>query len=59
MANVIAEFFCLVGVDPTPPATMAELIPWLLTVVISVVLVSAVFRIFGKILEGIITRLRV
>ena len=59
MANVIAEFFGLVGVDPTPPATMAELIPWLLTVVISVVLVSAVFRIFGKILEGLITRLRV
>lgn len=51
MAAVIAEFFGIIGVDPTAPATMAELIPWLLTVWIGVVLVSGVFRVFGKLVD--------
>ena len=32
MASVVAEFFQITGVDITPPTTMAELIPYLLTV---------------------------
>jgi len=51
LAAVIAEFFGIIGVDPTAPATMAELIPWLLTVWIGVVLVSGVFRVFGKLVD--------
>ena len=49
MAVIVAEFFGIVGVDVTPPTTMAELIPYLLTVVVSVCLVSAVFRTIAKI----------
>lgn len=59
MATVIAEFFGIIGVDQTPPATMAELIPWLLCVVVGVVMVSAVFRLFGKLLEEILSKVRV
>ena len=51
MALVIAEFFNIVGVDMTPPQTMAELIPWMFCVYISIVLVCAVFRMLGKIVE--------
>ena len=37
---------------------MAELIPWIFCVVIGCVLVSCVFRVFGKILEGLFVRIR-
>ena len=43
MAAVVAEFFGVIGVDMTPPATLAELIPWLACVVIGVKMVSLVF----------------
>ena len=51
MAAVIAEFFGIIGVDMVAPATMAELIPWLLMIWISVIMVSGVFRVFGKLAE--------
>lgn len=51
MAEIIAEFFQIIGVDTVPPSTMAELIPYLLTVFVGVALVSAVFRVFGKLGE--------
>lgn len=47
MALIVAEFFTICGVDQTPPETMAELIPWLLTILVALVLVSGVFRIVG------------
>ena len=51
MAAVIAEFFSIIGVDITPPSTMAELIPYLLTIFVGVCLVSAVFFVLGKLME--------
>ena len=51
MAELIAEFFGIIGVDATPPATLAELIPYLLTVAVGVALVSGVFRVIGKVAE--------
>ena len=51
MAVIVAEFFGIIGVDVVPPANMAELIPYLLTVVVGVALVSAVFRVIGKLAE--------
>lgn len=48
MAEIIAEFFLVIGVDVNPPANIAELIPYLFTVFIGVTLVSAVFSVFGK-----------
>ncbi len=47
MAVIVAEFFGLVGLDMTPPATLAELIPYLLTFTVGVVLVAGVFRALG------------
>lgn len=51
MAALVAEFFGIIGVDMMPPSTLAELIPYLLTVVIGVALVSGVFGVIGKLAE--------
>ena len=51
MAEIIAEFFQIIGVDMVPPSTMAELIPYLLTVIVGVVLVCAVFAVIGKLAD--------
>lgn len=53
MAVIVAEFFQIIGADPVPPSSMAELIPYLLTVFVGVVLVCGVFRVIGR-LAGII-----
>lgn len=54
MAELIAEFFGIIGVDAVPPSTVAELIPYLLTVFVGVALVSAVFKVIGKLAEIIL-----
>ena len=48
---VVAEFFQITGVDMLPPDNLAELIPYLLQVVVGVVLVSGVFGVIGKIAD--------
>lgn len=54
MAEIIAEFFGVIGEDVIPPDNLAELIPYLLTVLIGVALVSTVFRVVGRLAEAII-----
>jgi uncharacterized membrane protein len=54
MALVVADFFGIIGVDIVPPSNMAELIPYLLTVTVGLVLVCGVFRVIGKLAELII-----
>ena len=54
MGAVVAEFFQIVGVDAVPPTNMAELIPYLLTVFVSIVLVVCVFRIVGAIAAALV-----
>lgn len=49
MAVLVSEFFGIVGIDVIPPSNIAELIPYLLTVVVGVALVSAVFGVIGSI----------
>ena len=51
MAPVVAEFFQVIGVNPVPPQNLAELIPYLLQVVVGVALVSAVFGVIGRIAD--------
>lgn len=51
MAELVAEFFSIIGVDPFPPETLAELIPYLLQVVVGVALVSSVFGVIGKLAQ--------
>ena len=53
MAEIIAEFFGVIGEDIIPPDNLAELIPYLLTVLIGVALVSTVFRVIGRLAEVI------
>ena len=53
MAEIVAEFFGVIGEDIIPPDNLAELIPYLLTVLIGVVLVSTVFRVIGRLAEVI------
>lgn len=48
MAALVAEFFGIVGLDMVPPDNLAELIPYLLTV-----LVSGVFRVIGRLAEAV------
>ena len=54
MAEIIAEFFGVIGEDIIPPDNLAELIPYLLTVLIGVALVSTVFRVISRLAEAII-----
>lgn len=54
MAEVVAEFFGVIGVDAVPPETLAELIPYLLTVLIGVALESTVFRVIGRLAEMVL-----
>ncbi len=51
MAAVVAEFFGIIGVSQIPPENLAELIPYLLTVLVGVALVSGVFRVIGRLAE--------
>ena len=53
MAEIVAEFFSVIGEDVIPPNNLAELIPYLLTVLIGVALVSTVFRVIGRLAEVI------
>ena len=46
MALVIAEFFQITGIGPAP-ATLSELIPWLMEVIIGISLVCGVLGMFG------------
>ena len=54
MAEIIAEFFGVIGEDVIPPDNLAELILYLLTVLIGVVLVSTVFRVIGRLAEVVL-----
>lgn len=51
MAAVVNEFFGIIGVSIIPPSNMAELIPYLLSVMLGFFLVSAVFFVIGRIVE--------
>ena len=51
MAEVVSTFFGINGLNEVPPQTLAELIPWLIKIVVAVALVSGVFRVLGKLTE--------
>ena len=53
MAEIIAEFFGVIGEDMIPPDNLAELIPYLLTIFIGLALVCTVFRVIGRLAEVI------
>ena len=49
MAVLVSEFFGITGIDVILPNNIAELIPYLLSVVVGVALVSACFGVIGSI----------
>lgn len=51
MVALVAEFFSIIGAEMTAPETFAELVPYLLQVLVGVALVSAVFGVIGKIAQ--------
>lgn len=51
MAAIVSEFFSISGVDMIPPDNLAELIPYLLQVIVAVVLVLAVFKVIAAITQ--------
>ena len=51
MAQVVADFFQINGLNHVPPQTLAELIPWCTDVLVGAFLVSGVFRVLGKLTE--------
>ncbi len=53
MAELVAQFFLICGIDAEAPQTLAELIPYLLQIVVGVALVSGVFGVIGKLAETI------
>lgn len=53
MAVIVSEFFNICGIDYAPQ-TLAELIPYMLTVIVGVALVSGVFRVIGRIADLIL-----
>ena len=54
MAAVVAEFFGILGLERLSPETLGELIPYLLTVLVGVVLVSGVFRVVGALTDALL-----
>ena len=53
MAEIVAEFFGVIGEDIIPPDNLAELIPYLLIIFIGLALVCTVFRVIGRLAEVI------
>lgn len=53
MAEVVSEFFTVVWADMIPPDNLSELIPYLLSIFVSVAMVSGVFRVIGRLAEAV------
>jgi len=53
MAYIVAQFFYIIGVGISPPTNLAELIPYLLTIVVGLFLVSATLKVVSNIITAI------
>ena len=53
MGAAVSQFFQIIGPGVTLPTNMVELIPYLLTVFVSIVLVVLVFKLFAVIISAI------
>lgn len=54
MAELIAEFFLITGLDAAVPQTLGELIPYALNIFVGVSLVSGVFAVLGKLVDVVL-----
>ena len=53
MGAAVAQFFQIIGPSITPPTNMQELIPYLLTVFVSIVLVVCAFRLIAAVASAL------
>lgn len=51
MDAVVTQFLEINGLSSVPPQTIAELIPYCLTVLVDLTFVAGVFRVIGKIVS--------
>lgn len=58
MAPIIADFLAISGLAAIPPDNLAELIPYVVTLVIAVALVSGVFRAIGTMADVLLSAWR-
>lgn len=58
MAVIVSEFFGIIGVSQTAPATMSELIPWLMQIIVGLCLVCGVFGLIGNLMSLLLSSLR-
>ena len=49
MVGLVADFFQITGISDVPPQNLAELIPYILRIVVGVCLFSATFSVIGSI----------
>lgn len=54
MGAAVAQFFLIIGQGVTPPTNMQELIPYLLTVFVSIVLVVCAFRLIAAVASALV-----
>lgn len=54
MGAAVAQFFQIIGPSITPPTNMQELISYLLTVFVSIVLVVCAFRLIAAVASAIV-----
>lgn len=54
MAEIISDFFQVTGADITIPGNFGELIPYFANIFIGVCIVSATFRVLGKIIDMVL-----
>ena len=58
MAVIVSEFFGIIGVSQTAPATMSELIPWLMQIIVGLFLVCGVFSLIGALMAQLLGSLK-
>lgn len=54
MGAAVSQFFQIIGPGVTPPTNMVELIPYLLTVFVSIVCVVLVFKLFAAVISAMV-----
>ena len=58
MAVIVSEFFGIIGVSQTAPATMSELIPWLMQIIVGLFLFCGVFSLIGALMAQLLGSLK-
>ncbi len=53
MAEIVQEFFGLLGLDTTAPMTLLEFFPWFMSLVLGFCVIAGVLQLFRWAVEGV------